>query len=81
MNKVWYKSMTILSALIVLSCIGMLILDTPTPLTHDFTTIELCDWAEAQSNNQMKLILQQIAMAGCLLSIVGRVRAKGGIGK
>ena len=81
MKKHWYKSLTIISVLIVIICIGMLILDTPKPLDHDFTTTELCDWAEAQSQNQFRLIVMQIAMAGCIFVIVGRIRAKGGLGK
>ncbi len=81
MNKSWYKSLTIISALIVISCVVMLTMDNPKPLEHDFTTIELCDWAETQSNNQLRLIVQQIAMSFCILTIVGRIRAKGGIGK
>ena len=81
MNKKWYKSLTIISALVVIMCLLMLVIDTPKPLNHDFTTIELCDWAEAQSNNQFRLIVMQIATAGCIFVIVGRARAKGGIGK
>ena len=81
MKKHWYKSLTIVSALVLMGCILMLILDTPTPLDYDFTTIELCDWAEAQSNNQFRLIIMQIAMSACMLIIIGRIRAKGGIGK
>ena len=81
MNKSWYRSLTIVSALVVFICVGMLILDTPRPLSHNFTTIELCDWAEAQSNNQFRLIVMQAAMAGCILVVVGRIKAKGGIGK
>ena len=81
MNKKWYKSLTIISALIVIGCLFMLIVDIPKPLGHDFTTIELCDWAESQSNNQFRLIVMQMAMAGCVFVIVGRNRAKGGIGK
>ena len=79
MNKTWYKSLTIIAGLVVLMCLFMLIVETPKPLDHDFTTIELCDWAESQSNNQFRLIVSQIAMAGCILVIVGRVRAKGGV--
>lgn len=81
MNKRWYKSLTIISALVVILCVGMLILDTPKPLKSDFSTIELCDWAEAQSKNQFRLIVMQAAMGGCILIIIGRIRAKGGIGK
>ncbi len=81
MNKHWYKSLTIIAALVIIVCLFTLILDTPKPLSHDFTTIELCDWAEAQSNNQFRLIVMQLAMAGCVLVIVGRIRAKGGIDK
>ena len=80
-NKKWYFSLTIVSALIVLSCMLMLILDTPTALGPEFTTNELCDWAEAQSNNQFRLIILQIAMGGCILVMVGRIRAKGGSSK
>ena len=74
MNKSWYKSMTIISGLVVLACLFMLIADTPKPLGHDFTTIELCDWAESQSDNQFRLIVMQIAIAGCVLVFVGRAR-------
>ena len=81
MNKSWYKSLTIIAAVVIIGCLLMLIVDTPKPLSHDFTTIELCDWAEASSQNQFRLIVMQIAMAGCVLVIVGRIRAKGGIGK
>lgn len=80
MNKKWHKSMTIISAVVVMVCIVMLMFDTPKPLGHDFTQIELCDWAEQQSNNQFRLIVMQAAMAGCVFVIVGRHRA-GGIGK
>ena len=80
MNKKWHKSMTIISAVVVMVCIGMLMFDTPKPLDHDFTTIELCDWAERESNNQYRLIVMQMAMAGCVFVIVGRHRA-GGISK
>ncbi|KKN77244.1 hypothetical protein LCGC14_0362220 [marine sediment metagenome] len=73
--------MTILAVVVVMGCIGMLMYDTPKPLGHDFTTIELCDWAEQQSNNQYRLIVMQLAMSSCILVIVGRIRAKGGIGK
>ena len=81
MNKSWYKSLTIIAALVVISCLFMLMLDMPKPLGPDFTTNELCDWAEAQSDNVIRLIIQQMAMSGCVLVIVGRYRAKGRIGK
>ena len=81
MKKSWYKSLTIIAAVVVIGCLLMLILDTPTPLEDGFTTLELCDWAVQQSNNQFRLIVMQAAMAGCIIVIVGRFRAKGGIGK
>ena len=81
MNKQWYKSMTIIAAAVVMLCVGMLMFSTPKPLKHDFTTEELCDWAENASNNQFELIVMQAAMSGCFLVVIGRCRAKGGIGK
>lgn len=80
-NKHWWKSLTIVMAVVVLVCLGMLMYNTPKPLDHDFTTIELCDWAEKQSQNQFSLIVMQIASGACILVIVGRIRAKKGIGK
>ena len=80
-NKRWFKSMTIVAAVVVLGCLGMLILDTPKALRPGFTTDELCDWAEQQSQNQYRLIVSQIAIGGCVFCIAGRLRAKTGIGK
>ena len=80
-NKRWFKSMTIVAAIVVMVCLLMMINDTPKPLKHDFTTIELCDWAEKQSQNQFRLIINQIALGGCVFVIAGRMRAKKGIGK
>ena len=81
MNKKWYKSMTIIACVVVMLCVAILMFDTPRPLRHDFTTEELCDWAENTSGNQYRLIVMQLAMSSCIVVICGRCRAKGGIGK
>lgn len=80
-NKRWYRSMTIVAVIIVIACLLVMITDTPKPLGYDFTQIELCDWAEQQSQNQFRLIVNQIALAGCVFVIAGRMRAKKGIGR
>lgn len=73
--------MTIIAVAVVMICLGMLIVDAPKALKHDFTTIELCDWAEQQSQNQYRLIVCQVALGGCVFVIAGRLKAKKGLTK
>ena len=82
MNKKWWKSITILSQIMILFLIGLsiyMIMGIPA-LDYDFTTEELCDWAYATSRNQRILILQMLVVSFALVGIYGRKRAKGGIG-
>jgi len=82
MNKKWWKSLTIISQLLIIILIGLsvyMIMDIPA-LDYEFTTEQLCDWAYATSRNQ-KLVIIQMAIVSCaLVGIYGRKRAKGGIG-
>ena len=78
-HKRWFASMTIIACVVVMVCLLMLVLDTPQSLSPEFTTNELCDWAEQQSGNQFRLIVNQVALAGCVFVIIGRKRAKKGI--
>ena len=81
-NKQWWKSLTIISQLIIMLLIGLsiwMIMDIPV-LDYDFTTEELCDWAYATSRNQRILILQMLIVSFALIGVYGRKRAKGGIG-
>ena len=83
MNKQWWKSLTIISLIIVMALVGLsiwMIMGIPA-LDYDFTTEELCDWAYATSRNQRILILQMLIVSFALVGIYGRKRAKGGIGK
>ncbi len=82
-NKQWWKSLTIISLIIVMALVGLsiwMIMGIPA-LDYDFTTEELCDWAHATSRNQRILILQMLIVSFALVAIYGRKRAKGGIGK
>lgn len=81
-NKQWWKSLTIISMIIVMALVGLsiwMIMGIPA-LEYDFTTEELCDWAYATSRNQRILILQMLIVSFALVGIYGRKRAKGGIG-
>ncbi len=82
-NKQWWKSLTIVSQVIIMMLIGLsiwMIMNIPA-LDYDFTTEELCDWAYATSRNQRILILQMLIVSFALVGIYGRKRAKKGIGK
>ncbi|KKN53631.1 hypothetical protein LCGC14_0600620 [marine sediment metagenome] len=83
MNKRWWKSLTIISQVVIIILIALtvwMVIAIP-PLDYDFTTEELCDWAYATSRNQRILILQMLIVSCALVGIYGRKRAKGGIGK
>lgn len=82
-NKKWWKSLTIISQVIIMLLIGLsawMIMGIPA-LDYDFTTEELCDWAYATSRNQRILIIQMLIVSFALLGIYGRKRARKGIGK
>lgn len=82
-NKQWWKSLTIVSQVIIMGLIALsiyMIMSIPA-LDTDFTTDELCDWAYATSRNQRILIIQMLIVSFALISIYGRARAKKGIGK
>ncbi len=81
-NKNWWKSLTIVSQVVIMMLIGVTIwmmMSIPA-LDTDFTTDELCDWAYATSRNQRILILQMLIVSFALIGIYGRKRAKKGIG-
>lgn len=81
-NKSWWKSLTIISQVIIMLLIGLsiwMIMSIPS-LDYDFTTDELCDWAYATSRNQKILILQMLIVSFALVGVYGRVRAKKNIG-
>jgi hypothetical protein len=83
MDKQWWKSLTIISQVVIMMLIGVtvyMMMSIP-PLDYDFSTEELCDWAFATSRNQRILILQMLIVSCALVGIYGRKRAKGGIGK
>lgn len=83
MNKNWYKSLTIISQVVIMLLIALsiwMIMSIPS-LDYEFTTEELCDWAYATSRNQRILIIQMLIVSFALVGIYGRARAKGGIGK
>ena len=82
-NKSWWKSLTITSeiAQIGLVILSALMIASIKPLSYDFTTLELCDWAYATSRNQRILIIQMLIVSLALVGIYGRKRAKKGIGK
>ena len=82
-NKQWWKSLTIISQVVIMVLIALtvwMVIAIP-PLDYDFTTEELCDWAYATSRNQRILILQMLIVSCALVGIYGRKRAKKGIGK
>ena len=82
-NKNWYRSLTIISQVVIIILIALtiwMVIAIP-PLDYDFTTEELCDWAYATSRNQRILILQMLIVSCALIGIYGRKRAKKGIGK
>ncbi len=82
-NKNWYRSLTIISQVVIMVLIALtiwMVIAIP-PLDYDFTTEELCDWAYATSRNQRILILQMLIVSCALVGIYGRKRAKKGIGK
>lgn len=82
-NKQWWKSLTIISQVVIMLLIGLsawMIMGIPA-LDYDFTTDELCDWAYATSRNQRILIVQMLIVSFALLGIYGRKRARKGIGK
>lgn len=82
-NKKWWKSLTIISQVVIMLLIGLsawMIMGIPA-LDYDFTTEELCDWAYATSRNQRILIIQMLIVSFALLGIYGRKRARKGIGK
>ena len=81
-NKNWYRSLTIISQVVIMVLIALtiwMVIAIP-PLDYDFTTEELCDWAYATSRNQRILILQMLIVSCALVGIYGRKRAKKGIG-
>lgn len=81
-NKQWWKSLTILSQVVIIILIGLstwMIMSVPA-LDYDFTTDELCDWAYATSRNQRILILQMLIVSFALIGIYGRKRANKSIG-
>ncbi len=81
-NKQWWKSLTIISLVAIMFCIGLsvwMLMAIPA-LDYEFTTEELCDWAYATSRNQRILILQMLIVSFALVGIYGRKRAKTGIG-
>ena len=78
MNKKWWKSLTIISQIVIMALIGLsiwMIMGIPA-LDYDFTTEELCDWAFATSRNQRILILQMLVVSFALIGIYGRKRVK-----
>lgn len=82
-NKQWWKSLTIVSQVIIMILIGLsiwMIMSIPA-LDYDFTTDELCDWAYQTSKNQRILIIQMLIVSFALVGIYGRKRANKGIGK
>lgn len=82
-NKQWWKSLTIISQVIIMLLIGLsiwMIMSIPV-LKYEMTQIELCDWAYATSRNQRILIMQMLIVSFALVGIYGRKRAKKGIGK
>lgn len=82
-NKKWWKSLTIVSQVVIMGLIGLsiwMIMSIPA-LDYEFTTEELCDWAYATSRNQRILIIQMLIVSFALIGIYGRARAKKGIGK
>ncbi|KKM80030.1 hypothetical protein LCGC14_1344000 [marine sediment metagenome] len=82
-NKNWYRSLTIISQVVIMVLIALtiwMVIAIP-PLDYDFTTEELCDWAYATSRNQRILILQMLIVSCALVGIYGRKRARMGIGK
>ena len=81
-QKHWYRSLTILSQVVIIILIGLstwMIMSIPA-LDYDFTTDELCDWAYATSRNQRILILQMLIVSFALIGIYGRKRANKSIG-
>ena len=81
-QKHWYRSLTILSQVVIIILIGLstwMIMSIPA-LDYDFTTDELCDWAYATSRNQRILILQMLIVSFALIGIYGRKLAKKSIG-
>lgn len=81
-NKQWWKSLTIISQVIIMALIGLSIWMTTNirSLSYDFTTEELCDWAYQTSRNQRILIIQMLIVSFALVGIYGRKRAKKSIG-
>lgn len=82
-NKQWWKSLTIVSQVIIMILIGLsiwMIMSIPI-LDYEMTQTELCDWAYATSRNQRILIIQMLIVSFALIGIYGRKRAKKGIGK
>ena len=82
-NKQWWKSLTIISQLIIMALIALsiwMIMSIPA-LDYEFTTEELCDWAYATSRNQRILIIQMLIVSFALVGVYGRIRSKKGIGK
>lgn len=82
-NKQWWKSLTIVSQIVIVILIGYSIwMITSIPaLDYEFTTDELCDWAFSISR-ALRLIVVQMAVVSCaLVGIYGRKRAKKGIGQ
>ena len=82
-NKSWWKSLTIVPLVIAigLTVLSAWMITSIKPLSYDFTTLELCDWAYATSRNQRILIIQMLNVSLALIAIYGRKRAKKGIGK
>lgn len=82
-NKNWWKSLTIVSQVMIMLLIGLsiwMIMSIPA-LDYGFTTEELCNWAYHTSRNQRILIIQMLVVSFALVGIYGRKRAKKGIGK
>lgn len=82
-NKQWWKSLTIVSQVIIMGLIGYsiwMIMSIPA-LDYDFTTNELCDWAFSMSRALRLIVVQMLIVSCALVGIYGRKRAKRGIGK
>ncbi len=83
MNKQWWKSLTIISQIIIglLVAYSVWMIASIPALRYEFTTDELCDWAYSMSRALRLVIVQMLIVSCALIGIYGRKRAKGGIGK
>lgn len=80
-NKAWWKSLTILSILVCITCLMIVPLTIAKPLREGFTLDELCAWAVIVSQNQKLSFLVMVALTAAMTAIYGRLRAVKGIGK